>query len=91
MATFLNDVARRDTPRGTQIPGLDGAPVYKVRLPFGHRGKRGGVRLIYYSAPDLVLAMYAYAKSDAEDIPVKQIRDALSSLSRQGQHGGPSD
>ena len=72
--------ARRGAPDGMQIPGLGGAPVFKVRLPLGDKGKRGGARLIYYCSPDLVLAMYAYAKSDTEDIPVTQIRDALSSL-----------
>lgn len=63
-----------------KIPGLGGAPVYKVRLPLGDKGRRGGARLIYYCASDLVLAMYAYAKSDIADIPVNQIRDALSPL-----------
>ena len=77
---FLKAAARRDVPNAMQIPGLGGAPVFKVRLPLGDRGKRGGARLIYYCSPDLVLAMYAYAKSDTEDIPVTQIRDALSSL-----------
>ena len=77
---FLDNAARRNVRDGMRIPGLAGAPVYKVRLPLGGRGKRGGARLIYYCSPDLVLAMYAYAKSDAEDIPVKQIRDALSAL-----------
>lgn len=78
---FLNEEAQRSVPSGMKIPGLGGQPVYKVRLPLDGTGKRGGARLIYYCSTDLVLAMYAYAKSDAEDIPVKQIRDALSSLS----------
>ena len=38
------------------------------------------MRIIYYCDPNLVLAMYVYAKSNTEDIPVKQIRDALSAL-----------
>ena len=83
---FLKDAARRDVPDGMRIPGLAGAPVFKVRLPLGGMGKRGGARLIYYCSTDLVLAMYAYAKSDVEDIPVEQIRDALSSL-RSDQAG----
>ena len=91
VTTFLNDVARGSAPRGMQIPGLGGVQVYKVRLPLGRKGKSGGARLIYYFAPDLVLAMYAFAKRDAEDIPVKQIRDALSSLLQQGQYGGQPD
>lgn len=82
---FLDDAARRDVPDGMRIPGLAGAPVFKVRLPLGGMGKRGGARLIYYCSTDLVLAMYAYAKSDV-DIPVEQIRDALSSL-RSDQAG----
>ena len=102
VATFLNHVARADAPRGEQIPGLrragkkrssprSGEPVYKVRLPLAHKGKRGGARLIYHWTPDRLLAMFAYAKSDADDIPVKQIRDALSALSPQSEHGVPQD
>ena len=91
VATFLKHVARANAPLGKQIPGLSGEPVYKERLPLGRKGKRGGARLIYYWTPDLVLAMYAYAKSDADDIPVKQIRDALSALSQQSEHGVPQD
>ena len=91
VATFLNGLARGGAPSGMQIPGLAGAPVYKVRLPLGRKGKSGGARLIYYCTSDLVLAMYAFAKSDAENIPVKQIRDALSSVLQQGQHGGRMD
>lgn len=77
---FLKDEAQRDVPSGSKIPGLGGDPVYKVRLPLGDKGKRGGARLIYYRDSALVLAMYAYAKSDTADIPVKQISDALSSF-----------
>ena len=91
VTTFLDNVARGGAPSGMQIPSLNGAPVYKDRLPLGRKGKSGGARLIYYCGPDLVLAMYAYAKSDADDIPVKQIRDALSALSQQSEHGVPQD
>ena len=79
---FLNTVAKRHNHGAMKIPGLGGKPVYKARLPLADAGKRGGARIIYYRTPDLVLvlAMYAYAKSDAKDIPVKQIRDALSVL-----------
>lgn len=86
---FLNDAARRGTPAGLMIRGLDGAPVYKVRLPLGGAGKRSGARLIYYCSSDLVLAMYAYAKSNVEDMPVKQIREALASL--HGDQVGSAD
>lgn len=77
---FLNEAAKRKVPVGDQIPGLAGEPVYKARLPLGNKGKRGGARLIYYCSPDRVVALYAYAKSDIEDVPAKQIRDALLSL-----------
>ena len=77
---FLHEAAKRKVPIGDQIPGLGGEPVYKARLPLGSKGKRGGARLIYYCSPDRVVALYAYAKSDIKDIPVKQIREALLSL-----------
>ena len=82
---FLKTVAKRDV-HGARIPGVGGAPVYKARLRLPGTGKRGGARIIYYRTSDLVLAMYAYAKSDTEDIPVEQIRDALSVL-----QSNPSD
>ena len=84
---FLSAAARRDVPVGVKIPGLEGAAVYKVRLPLRGAGKRSGARLIYYCSPDLVLAMYVYAKSDTEDIPVKELRDALSSRFGTGTTG----
>lgn len=77
---FLDEAARKDVPSGMMIPGVEGKPVYKARLPLGGRGKRGGARLIYYCGTDLVLALYAFSKSDTVDIPVKEIRNALSTL-----------
>ena len=75
---FLKTVAKRRGAIGSKIPGVGGEPVYKARLPLPGMGKRGGARIIYYRTSALVLAMYAYAKTDTEDIPAKQIRDALS-------------
>ena len=76
---FLNTVAKRDT-LGVRIPGVGGEPFYKARLRLPGTGKRGGARIIYYRTSEVVLAMYAYAKSDTEDVPVAEIRAALSLL-----------
>jgi len=62
---------------GDLIPGIGGAPVYKVRLACGHRGKRGGYRLIYYCAEQLVRALFIYRKSDEANIHSKVIANAL--------------
>ena len=41
----------------------------------GSRGKRGGVRVIYYWAVrnDLILLLYAYPKSVSADLTPKQV------------------
>ncbi len=49
--------------------------IRKIRVAIGSRGKRGGVRVIYYWAvrKDLILLLYAYRKSEAADLTPKQV------------------
>jgi len=73
----LSEIAAAEHVPGDQIPGLGGAPVYKLRLACGNRGKRGGYRLIFYCAERLVRGMFVYKKTETEDIPTKVIAFAL--------------
>ena len=65
------------TPRSAQIPGLDGKPVFKERLPLRDRGGKGGARIIYYCDSGKVVPLFLYVKASREDVPVNEIRDAL--------------
>jgi hypothetical protein len=58
---------------GSLIKG--GGGIRKIRVAVGSRGKRGGARVIYYWAVrrDLILLLYAYAKSVAGDLTSKQV------------------
>lgn len=60
--------------RGDVIPGSGG--LRKVRYKLPGRGKRGGVRVIYYWARQNVelWMLYAYAKTEQEDLTPKQLR-----------------
>lgn len=62
---------------GSIIPGLHG--VRKIRFRIGDRGKSGGGRAIYYVmlAEDVILMLYAYAKTDQEDISPEQRRQII--------------
>ncbi len=58
---------------GALIKG--GGGIRKMRVAVGSRGKRGGARVIYYWAvrKDLILLLYAYAKSVSADLTPKQV------------------
>lgn len=78
LKVVLEAVATSDAPPGKQIPGLNGAPVYKERVPCGNKGKRGGGRIIYHATPAEAHLLFVYVKNDVEDIPNKVLRDALA-------------
>ena len=93
----LAAIASGQTATARRIPGLDGAPVFKQRLPVDGRGKRGGARLIYYDTDVLVLALCIYVKADHANVPNAEVRQALSAagiesprpeqLTRRGRPG----
>ena len=60
--------------QGTLIPG--GGGLRKLRWGAEGRGKRGGVRTIYYWAvdDDLCYMVYMYAKNEQGDLTATQLR-----------------
>ena len=59
---------------GAVIPGSGG--LRKIRWTIRGRGKRGGIRVIYYWAvsQDQILMLLMYKKSDMDDLSQQQIK-----------------
>ena len=59
---------------GVLIQGSGG--LRKLRWPFAGRGKRGGLRIIYYwaVARDQLLMLFLYRKTEREDLAPEQLR-----------------
>lgn len=59
---------------GAVIPGSGG--LRKTRWAFAGRGKRGGVRMIYYWAVayDKILMLFMYAKNEQDDLTPEQLK-----------------
>lgn len=68
-----------DPEAGALIRGTGG--LRKIRWQGSGRGKRGGVRAIYYWAGrhDVILMLLAYPKNEQDDLTTEQ-RKALASL-----------
>ena len=60
--------------QGALMPG--GAGLRKLRWAAAGRGKRGGLRVIYYGAPReaTVYMLYLYAKNEQGDLSSAQVR-----------------
>lgn len=59
---------------GPVMPGSGG--IRKARWPARGRGKRGGLRVIYYWAvsPEQLLMLFIYAKGEQEDLLPAQLK-----------------
>jgi hypothetical protein len=70
----LQEVLIRDPETGDLIPGSGG--VRKVRWSVKGRGKRGGLRVIYYARTrqGQIWMLTLYAKNVAETIPAHVLR-----------------
>lgn len=67
---------------GAVIPGTGG--LRKIRWQGSGRGKRGGVRVIYYwaTADDVILMLVAYPKSERDDLTADQ-KTVLAALVKE--------
>jgi mRNA-degrading endonuclease RelE of RelBE toxin-antitoxin system len=75
----LQSVLITDPQAGSLIPGTKGLRKIRWRAP--GRGKRGGIRVIYYLVCHKeIFMLYAYSKSEREDltpIQARQLRDLV--------------
>ena len=69
----LQSVLIREPESGNLIPRSRG--LRKIRWRAAGRGKRGGIRVIYYLVTrDQIYMLYAYAKNRQEDLTQEQIQ-----------------
>jgi mRNA-degrading endonuclease RelE of RelBE toxin-antitoxin system len=70
----LQESLIEDPERGPAIPGSGG--VRKLRWSQPGRGKRGGIRIIYYSKTrdGLIYMLTIYSKSEESNIPAHILR-----------------
>jgi len=70
----LQQALSEDPELGAVIPGSGG--VRKIRWGTRGRGKRGGVRVVYFvrREPGVIWMLTIYAKSVSENIPVHMLR-----------------
>ena len=73
---FIDWIAK-NALSGDVIPGADGAR--KVRWSVAGRGKRGGVRVVYFNLTEhgLVLLVTIYAKADQSTIQPGNIKKGI--------------
>ena len=72
----LQDELAERPAAGTLIPGGKGLRKLRWMLARGGRGKRGGVRVIYYWRPSPALLCFVtiYAKSSRENLTPQQLK-----------------
>lgn len=68
---------------GKTIPGSGG--LRKLRWSAGGHGKRGGIRVIYYwlLPREAILLLYAYPKSEQDDLTAEQLRQIRKVVERE--------
>ena len=68
---------------GKIITGSGG--LRKIRWSAGGHGKRGGIRVMYYwfTAQNVILFLYAYAKSKQDDLTMDQLRQLKKVIEKE--------
>lgn len=74
---YLKQCASQQPDRRHLLQGVDGKPVFKVRLPVQGTGKRDGARIIVHCDDSAVTALFIYAKSERETMPPELVLRAL--------------
>lgn len=71
---LLQQALSRSPERGSLVPGSGG--VRKLRWGLAGRGKRGGIRVIYYARTreGVIWMLTIYAKSEEQTIPAHVLR-----------------
>lgn len=71
---------------GSLIPG--GGGLRKIRWSAEGRGKRGGIRVIYYwvTRSDTILMLYAYPKNKQDNLTAKELK-ILRKIIKEEYHG----
>jgi hypothetical protein len=71
---LLQQALARASERGSLVPGSGG--VRKLRWVCAGRGKRGGIRVIYYARTreGVIWMLTIYAKSEEQTIPAHVLR-----------------
>jgi hypothetical protein len=74
----LEQTIANNPESGSVIPDLGG--IRKLRFSLGGKGKRGGGRAIYFLmvSEDLAFMLFAYAKSEKEDMTPAEKKTALA-------------
>jgi mRNA-degrading endonuclease RelE of RelBE toxin-antitoxin system len=80
----MQNVLLENPNAGVVVPGTGG--VRKLRWAGSGRGKRGGLRVIYYVATSeqTFLMIHIYAKGEQEDLTPEQKRALKTSVARKG-------
>jgi len=69
----LQEELLKNPRKGSVIPGSGGCR--KLRFKSQTKGKRGGIRVIYYvMRENRIYMLYAYSKVETEDLTKKQIK-----------------
>jgi mRNA-degrading endonuclease RelE of RelBE toxin-antitoxin system len=73
--------------RGDLIPGCKG--LRKMRWRLKNKGKRGGIRVIYYwiTADDQILMLFAYAKNQQDDLTEAQKQILVNLIKEELENG----
>jgi hypothetical protein len=84
----LQAALERNPDLGVVIPGAKG--LRKLRWASRDRGKRGGLRIIYFivTADQRCLLLYVYAKSRQDDLDSEEMRLLMSLMPAEIESGG---